>query len=100
MSWNHNTPKDRALAAADALEAELNALPKYSYEDPAPHKAAVADLVERLKARKTDRPTTITNDWKGARFNLLGFRATSTSSLVGAMRNWISQVRKKARVAG
>lgn len=27
-------------------------------------------------------------------------RATSTSDLVGAMRNWISQVRKKARAAG
>jgi hypothetical protein len=102
--WNHNSDRASVLAAADALEAELAALPlitdstdgdwRVSHER---YRRAVEDLRERLLARTDDRPTTCTADSHGARFALHGFRATSTSGLADAIRNWIAQVRRKAR---
>jgi hypothetical protein len=62
--------------------------------------AALAELEARLRARPTCRPTTIRQDADSARFALLGFRASSSSGLAGAIRNWISQVRGKARGRG
>lgn len=103
MTWNHNSDRAQVLAAADALEAELARLPKISAATDGDWRAshdryrrAVEDLRERLMARDTDRPSTCKMDWNGARFALHGFRATSTTGLEGAIRNWIAQIRAKA----
>jgi hypothetical protein len=101
--WNSNTPKAEALAAADALEAELEALPRGNYDTGDEwiayrrrYHAALDQLAARLMARQTHRPTTMRRNFNGARFALLGFQASSSSGLHEAIRNWISQVRGKA----
>lgn len=102
--WNHNTPLELALAAAADLEAELHRLPPVaegeSFEARMAardrYQAALGDLAVRLKQGTRYRPTTIVQDGAGGGFALLGFRATSTMGLAGAIRNWISQVRAKA----
>lgn len=95
MSLVHS--HDRYLAAADELARELDRLPVIDSR-PGAHdvwRAAVDDLDARLRSRTGDRPTTCAQDWKGGRFALLGLRATSTSGLPGAIRNWIDQARRK-----
>lgn len=105
--WNHNTPRDVALREADELELLLNRLPKIRADaDTATYHAsrlnytnALHNLKTKLMTRTTHRPTTLAESWNGARFAMLGFRATATTGLEGAMRNWIAQVRKKAGAA-
>lgn len=99
-----NQDPHRVLAAADALESELDALSRLGrvdYGDPMiahqRYRAAVEDLRDRLMARTDWRPTTCTQDSAGARFALMGLRATSTCGLPSAIRNWITQARRKAR---
>lgn len=105
MGWNHNTQRELVLRIADELEKELAVLPAikgdtFQERDAArkAYNAALSDLKARLMARKEGRPTTMATDWQGARFAALGFRATSTMGLAGAIRNWITQVRAKAMV--
>lgn len=99
-----NQDPHRVLAAADALEAELDALSRLGrvdYGDPMiahqRYRAAVEDLRDRLTARTDFRTQTCVQGPAGARFAALGLRASSTSGLEGAIRNWITQARSKAR---
>lgn len=106
MTWNHNADKAQTLAAADTLEHELATLPGIDVNDRTSHETrrpALSRLEQRLRSeglpKSKGKPTTCVSDWKGARFALFGFRATSTSGLDGAIRNWIAQVRAKADAA-
>lgn len=99
--WNSNADKAIVLAAADELERQLDKIPPITAGDMSSfdnRRAAVAQMKEQLLSRKTSRPTTCAEDYRGARFVLHGFRATSTTGLDGAIRNWITQVREKAGV--
>jgi uncharacterized membrane protein len=55
--------------------------------------------MNRLKSQITGDGGTYTDGGNGARTCLLGFTASCTEGLQGAVHNWISQVRLKLQVA-
>jgi len=89
--------RSRMLAAADKLEAEIDAVPSVADVGHAQYHQRVNALMTDLLQRGSDRPTTCAADHNGGRFRLHGVRATSTSGLIGAIRNWIARVRDEAR---
>lgn len=76
---------------------ELAALPKlsasYDREDRRAHDHAVAVLIRNLE-QLPEGPATTRTRWDGSSIHMLDIRATSTSSLVGALRNWIAAAKK------
>lgn len=98
---NSNANRDRVLAAAANLEAMIDALPRIEGPDwDASHRkyreaedALAAELTSRSDARASIR-----RNFDGISISMLGFRASSTSGLGGACRNWIRQVRQKANL--
>lgn len=87
------TQRRRALEAAQDLKQRLARVPS-PYPDRAAYDAEIAQLTEALTTRQNARAT-INTRWDGASIAMLGFRASSTSGLVGACNNWIGQVRRK-----
>lgn len=51
-------------------------------------KQVAKSLTDTLGAR-------IKDDWNGARVRIQGVQATSTSGLIGALRNWLAAVERK-----
>lgn len=88
-------PDVTVLAAAQRLDDVL-ALPfPPRHIDPVGHDGAMA----RLRVTILGDGGTFTDAWNGTRIRHHGFSATSTSGLVKATRNWITQVRGKATPA-
>ena len=85
-----------ALAVADRMDALLTTFPRVRWDDRASFEARKTDLIKLILGEGGS----YRDDWNGARVNLWGYAATSTSGLTGAARNWILQVRTKARFDG
>lgn len=100
MSWTTFSPDllaDARLGRARWLRAELDAAPGIEVDDYFASRArrdrALADLADHL--RTVPNPARITTGTDKASVAMLGIRATSTSGLDGALRNWIARVMKE-----
>lgn len=89
-----NRDRRQVLNAADDLERRVDALPRFS-DAPDEYRKAIDDLADHLQTRLSARAT-VRQRWDGASISMLGYRATSTSGLAQACRNWIHQAREKA----
>lgn len=66
------------------IQSEIDGLPVFNYDDRGPYAAALADV----KGRIEKRGAVIVLDRRGATIKLAGVKASSTSGLGGALRNW------------
>ena len=94
-------PTQGALAAAAKLQRILDRMPQARWVSSA--KLALLDEspewivgTTKIKNAILDDGGRYKEDWNGCQVHLWGFKATSTSGLVNAVRNWIAQVRAKA----
>ncbi len=84
-------PPQGALGCADRIEALLNGFPKSRWDS----KTEWETRLRELQVLILSEGGSFKDDWQGARVHLWGFRASSTSGLVAACRNWVTQVRAK-----
>lgn len=80
-----------ALAAAARIEALLKGFPSSPWTD----KAAWEARLKELQVLILNEGGSFKSDWQGSQIRLWGYKATSTTGLTGAARNWITQVRDK-----
>lgn len=89
------TTAEGALGCAARIEALLKGFPSSPWTD----KAAWEARLKELQVLILNEGGSFKSDWQGATIRLWGFKATSTTGLTGAARNWINQVRTKAGAA-
>lgn len=77
------------------LAGWLADLPERDWKNPKPYDDAVAVLIRRLECLP-EGPATTRTRWDGSSVHMLDLRASSTSSITGALYNWIVQARAKA----
>ena len=85
--------------AAVDLANRLNALLALPFPPAHVDKAGYDAALTRLKREITANYGTFTEGWNGARMRAHGFASSSTEGLIGACRNWITQVTLKAASA-
>ncbi|WP_010137349.1 hypothetical protein [Oceanicola sp. S124] len=91
------------LSAADELEAMVAGLTPFNLDDYEASRRRQREELRELKhalETRRDAPAKISEGITGVFFSMLGFRASSTSGLPSAIRNWIVQVRQKAGARG
>ena len=81
-----------AAAAARRLHEALALLPVSRWEYPTEYDAEIA----KITAIIASEGGAVNDRWDGAAVRMHGLRATSTSGIAGACRNWITQARTKA----
>jgi hypothetical protein len=92
------------------FSAAVKAVPPYRSpvlaKTPEEHEAALAHEDARnaalydLKATIEAHGGKVEDRWDGARVRIFGLRATSTTGLEGACRNWMTQFTLKSAMAG
>ena len=91
------------LAAARAflptLKDALDAVPSYSFERRLEQEEARNLALNNLRLVIDGAGGHSENRWDGARVRIHGLRATSTSGLESACRNWLTQVTLKSAQA-
>lgn len=106
MTWNWTKITPAQLAAtragrAEYLRRQLAAVPPITAADYDGSRRAFDDAMAALRRRiedlPEDPPARITERWDGASVAMLGIRATSTSGLNGALRNWCAAADKRAQ---
>ncbi|APZ54142.1 hypothetical protein Ga0080574_TMP3808 [Salipiger abyssi] len=86
------------LRVSDQLAARLEQLPEIAGPDWSASHAEFRKEQDALGLELTtrsDAQANIRKSFDGTSISMLGFRASSTSGLCGACRNWIRQVKAK-----
>ena len=86
----------RARALLPALREAHAAVPVYRCDTRAADLPAREATLAALRVLIGRHGGATRQTWHGAQVRLCGFRATSTSSLEGAVLNWIAQVERRA----
>lgn len=94
-------PADLAAARAfvPALRAALDRVPPYSFERRLEDEEARNVALHNLRLVIDGAGGQHQNRWDGAAVRIHGLRATSTSGLESACRNWLTQVTLKSMAA-
>ncbi len=91
------------LKSAQAFYAELagalKAVPPYIYAGPDSEKQKRQMAIDALRVLIESKGGAVRKDWQGSSVRLFGVRATSTSELPQAVRNWLNQVTLKSMAA-
>ncbi len=90
-----NTEGPRACMAK--IEALLQRYPSNPWTE---NKSAWDACRKELQRLILTEGGSFKDDWQGTQIRLWGFKATSTTGLEGAARNWIAQVRAKLTAEG
>lgn len=90
--------KDLLRGRADMVARLIHDLPKPNWDNRKPYDDAVDRILHQL-SKLPEGPATANRSGAGFSVHMLDLRATSTSSIVGALKNWCVQVREKAGVA-
>lgn len=85
-------PTAAALACAARIDAMLKSFPRIKHDDP----ALWATRLRELQVLILQEGGSFKDDWQGGQVRMHGFKATATTGLPFACRNWITQVRQKA----
>lgn len=94
------THRPDLLDLANRLNARLDEMPAYEGVDWAEaHERRRRDVAELKQSLEAYLPCFIIVHGDGVIFKMGGLRATSTSGLVGACRNWIAQAQRKAEAS-
>jgi hypothetical protein len=89
-----------ALAFQDELRRLLAAIPTRGASRPTEEEDRQrAIALNRTVAAVAAKGGTLSDRWDGARINLYGLRASSTTGIVGACQNWLAQLTVKAMAA-
>jgi hypothetical protein len=86
------TDTNGPAACADKIEALLQRYPVNPWTE---NKAKWDACRKDLQVLILTEGGAFKDDWQGAQIRLWGYKATSTTGLEGAARNWIAQVRAK-----